>query len=424
MKQLKQIKQIQPKQKSNIFNTNKIHLNNKYIRNDKELLALLKFILAIRKRKRYNKSKLFNKYNNDTKIIDNIDISKSTPNLYNVLPINHNINQYRMIENELNNMRNQINHNNIKNALPQIENKHETPINWTHYNTEPYELIKKVAADRDPIAAKKLVDVVPEFKNMMEDLAELGASSAKDYIKGLEKDIYNLNEKRTDLEDNNNKLNYEIETMQTKLEDINNNKTFLENKVDELNDNINDLSTSNDNFRSENNRLINSIDKYKSDIDGLEKLYQSTKSNLDKIILDEQDMKNKIIQMDDVINAKHKEIELLNELKDQAESKADEEYHIRRQAEEGLREISKVKKQLAKENVNINRSLRLEKINNMTRPQLLKELKLQDTKKPYISSDQLKSMLIEKENLNTVLATPPSTPDIDKYINNDVLDYV
>ena len=37
------------------------------------------------------------------------------------------------------------------------------------------ELVRSVAKDRDPEAAKKLSEDVPEFKGMMEDIAELGA---------------------------------------------------------------------------------------------------------------------------------------------------------------------------------------------------------------------------------------------------------
>ena len=435
MKQMKQTKQ-----KSNIFNSNKIHLNNKYIRNDKELLNLLKFILMIRKKKRSNKQKM-NKYSDahrnavtSPKITSSInevgEIKQHNP--IHILPQSHNINQYRMIENELTNMRNQINQNNRKNSLPTIENKHDPSINWTHHNNDAIELIRKVAVERDPDAAKKLVDAVPEFKNMMSDLHELGASSAKDYIKGLEKDIYALNEKRSYLEENNNKLNYEIEVMQSKLHDIESEKENLENKIDTLEDDLNYksdsltiLNKSNQDIQNQNYQLLEEIERNKTNIDELEKLYQSTKTNLDNIILEEQNMNDKISQMNDVINEKHKEIELLNELKEQAEEKADEEYNIRKQAEEGLKEISKVKKQLAKENVNINRSLRLEQINNMKRTELLKVLKIQDVKKPYISADQLKTMLIEKEGLNITLATPPSTPEkIEDYMNTNIRAYV
>ena len=266
----------------------------------------------------------------------------------------------------------------------------------------------------------------------MQDLTEIGASSAKEYIKHLHKDINILEKNRNDLDENNNKLNYEINSMQDKLNDIENNKSNLEEKITELEDDLNNKATelytlneNNSNIQNQNYQLLSNIEQYKKDISGLEKLYNSTKQNLDKTIIEETKMIEKINQMNEIIEDKHKEIELLNELKEQAEEKADEEYNIRRHAEEGLKEIKTIKKQLAKENVNINRSLRIEKINNMTRPQLLKILKLPDIKKPYLSSDQLKTMLIEKEALHKPLETPPATPErIEKYMNFDSIDYL
>ena len=43
--------------------------------------------------------------------------------------------------------------------------------------------------DKDPEAGKLIVEQVPEFKNMMEEVAEIGASGAKQYIKHLESEI-------------------------------------------------------------------------------------------------------------------------------------------------------------------------------------------------------------------------------------------
>ena len=37
--------------------------------------------------------------------------------------------------------------------------------------------------DKDPEAGKIIVDQVPEFKDMLEKVAEIGASGAKKYIK-------------------------------------------------------------------------------------------------------------------------------------------------------------------------------------------------------------------------------------------------
>ena len=423
------------KQKSNIVNLNKIHLNNKFNRNDKDLLNLLKLILSIRKRKRSNKAKYNNSNNShDSKIISDVNssfIPANQPNTVHLLPQSHNVNQYRMIENELNNLRNQINDTHRKNALPMIENKHETPINWTHKDNDAFELIKRVAKHRDINAANELVKNVPEFKDMMTDLTELGSSSAKEYIKTLHKDINILEKNRSEIEETNSKMSYEINNIQDKLNVIENNKSTLEEKITDLEDELNSksselytLNKTNSDIQDQNYQLLANIDVYKQDISGLEKLYNSTKQKLDSAINQEQDLNNKLNEMNEIIADKHNEIELLNELKEQAEQKVDDEYNIRRQAEEGFKEIKTIKKQLAKENVNINRSLRIEKINNMTRPQLLKILKLQDLKKPYLSADQLKNMLIDKEGLNIPLTTPPATPErIEKYMNNDIIDY-
>ena len=46
--------------------------------------------------------------------------------------------------------------------------------------------------DKDPEAGKLIVEQVPEFKNMMEEVAKIGASGAKKYIKHLESEIKNL----------------------------------------------------------------------------------------------------------------------------------------------------------------------------------------------------------------------------------------
>ena len=49
-----------------------------------------------------------------------------------------------------------------------IENKKVAPINWTDFDHSAIDLIRSVARDRNPESARKLTEVVPEFKNMME----------------------------------------------------------------------------------------------------------------------------------------------------------------------------------------------------------------------------------------------------------------
>ena len=52
---------------------------------------------------------------------------------------------------------------------------------------------------------------------MMEGIAELGASSAKDYIKGLEKDIHRLNETKEQMEEENKILEDIINDQENEL---------------------------------------------------------------------------------------------------------------------------------------------------------------------------------------------------------------
>ena len=68
-----------------------------------------------------------------------------------------------------------------------LENKKVAPINWTDFDHSAIDLIRSVARDRNPDSAKKLAEVVPEFKGMMEDIAELSAPSAKYYLKDQKK---------------------------------------------------------------------------------------------------------------------------------------------------------------------------------------------------------------------------------------------
>jgi DNA-directed RNA polymerase subunit F len=226
--------------------TTKINLNNKYIRQDKELLEILKLIFEKKKRKKRNNDKINSK--NKSSAISGInagvaspkiEIEERKPNFIPVLGNSHNVNTYRMLENEIMQLKNNLNNKRLENGSISLneaknnllENKKEHAINWTHTEPEAFELVRKVAKHRDPQAAKKLVENIPEFKGMMEDLAELGASSAKDHIKALNKDIDILEENRNKLDEHNNKLNDEIDELNFKIKQIENNKDLLESQT-------------------------------------------------------------------------------------------------------------------------------------------------------------------------------------------------
>ena len=73
-----------------------------------------------------------------------------------------------------------------------LENRWEPTINWTAHNKDSFEILRKAVRDKDPEAGKIIVEQVPEFKNMMDEIAEIGAIGAKKYIKHLESEIKNL----------------------------------------------------------------------------------------------------------------------------------------------------------------------------------------------------------------------------------------
>ena len=88
--------------------------------------------------------------------------------------------------------------------------------------------------DKDPEAGKMIVEQVPEFKNIMEEVAEIGASGAKKYIKHLENEIKHL-------ESTKDKYNEDVENIYNDIQD-------KKNKIDELAVNIAHLEQQNFEF--------------------------------------------------------------------------------------------------------------------------------------------------------------------------------
>ena len=76
-----------------------------------------------------------------------------------------------------------------------------------------------------------IVEQVPEFKNMMEEVAKIGASGAKKYIKHLESEIKHL-------EGTKDKYNEDVENIYNDIQE-------KQNKIDELAVNIAHLEQQN-----------------------------------------------------------------------------------------------------------------------------------------------------------------------------------
>jgi len=370
---------------------NKIKFSNKYIRNDKDLYDFIKFLLERKKSKKRIQS--IKKLKSDGKIINSLNSVTHEP--IRMLPMQHNINQYRLIENEINKLNNDLNQFKRLNNISTSSTTPKTILNHTYTNPEAFELVRKVAKHRDIDAANELVKNVPEFKNMMEDLAELGASSAKEHIAAINKDISILEKNRNELDEHNQKLNSEIDELNKKITDMDMNKILLIDKLNDLQKELDEkeqeainLNMSNQQMQNENAALLSRMDQFRSELNKLDGLYNATKNNLDKIQQQEIEMKTHIDDLNNVISEKEKEIEELRKLKEDAYVQSKINY---------------------KSSITANREKRILQINTMQVKQLRKELGIPSSEK-YIKVGDLRNMLIEKEGLNESLDTPLSTP--------------
>ena len=247
----------------------------------------------------------------------------------------------------------------------------------------------------------------------MEDLAELGASSAKEHIKNLNKEIDILEQNRNRMEEQNNKLNYEIEEYSDKVKQIELNKEYLENRISDIENDLsnkgielNDLTESNTKIRDENIFYIDQIDKYKGEVAGLELVYNSTKENLNKAIDKELEMNQKLEMLEEVLKQKEDEIKQVEELKQQAEKKAEEEYTIRRKVERSKSKVDNERKQISKDVIQLKRDGRKSTLRLMT-VENLKKLVI-DTSKitKRITKNELLEIIHEEEGLNDPILTP------------------
>ena len=150
-------------------------------------------ILLINKNKRKSTRKLINKIKNRHEQHRNeaqgdiLKVSEAINNFHRnpILPIYHPVNRYNQIEYDIKNQINEINRKLHDNGSKLLENKREPSINWTAHNNDSFEILRKAVKDKDPEAGKIIVEQVPEFKNMMEEVAAIGASGAKKYINHL-----------------------------------------------------------------------------------------------------------------------------------------------------------------------------------------------------------------------------------------------
>ena len=142
------------------------------------------------------------------------------------------------------------------------------------HNKDSFEILRRAVRDKDPEAGKMIVEQVPEagkmiveqvpeFKNMMEEIAEIGASRAKKYIKHLESEIKNL-------EGTKEKYNEDVENIYNHIQE-------KQNKIDELAANIAHLEQQNYDLLEEIDTKEKQLNEYDTVND---KLYEEKESIL------------------------------------------------------------------------------------------------------------------------------------------------
>ena len=124
--------------------------------------------------------------------------------------------------------------------------------------------------DKDPEVGKLIVEQVPEFKNMMEEVAEIGASGAKKYIKHLEREIKHLEGTKEKYNEDVENIYNDIQDKQNKIDELAANIAHLEQQNYQLLEEIknkekqfNESDTVNDKLYEENEVLLKLIESNK-----------------------------------------------------------------------------------------------------------------------------------------------------------------
>ena len=217
-----------------------------------------------------------------------------------ILNHNFNINNYKELEYKQNELINKINNMKLENGKSKekvllLENKRENPIRWYHNEPELLEVVKE-SFRGNPVAGQKLLSVVPETKEFMEEIHKMGRSEV--------------------MAEAEKKLNE------------------MEEDYDKLRDNYDALQES-------KNKMSKQIEEKEDEFRGLETLTKKQKSEFDKLLVDYTETSSKLEELKNELQDRSKEIEELNEAKRQAEKKAEDEFTIRRKKEDEINEVKK-----------------------------------------------------------------------------------
>ena len=348
--------------------SNKIYLQNKYIRNDKELLEILKLILNKRKNKKRNNShsniiKKHQEHRNEKQGAVGSDIINEVNHYIprSILDHNININNYKELEYKQNELMNKINNMRLENGEKLLlENKRENPIRW--YQNEP-ELLEVVRESfrGNPAAGQKLLTIVPETKEFMEEIHKMGRSEV----------LHEAEKKLMEIEEDYNKLN----------------------------DDYYELQHSKD-------LMAKQIEEKEEEFQGLENLTKKQKEEFDNLLLNYSDASEKLMEIKKELEDRTKEIDELNEAKRQAEKKAEDEFKIRTNLEQSKKEVDEEKKGIVKDVIKLKRDNRKSNLRLMTVEQLKHIVKDKSKITRGIKKPELLEIIYNEEGLNEPVVTP------------------
>ena len=285
-----------------------------------------------------------------------------------ILDHNMNINNYKELEykqNELTHKINNMRHENGEKLL--LENKRENPIRW--YQNEP-ELLEVVRESfrGNPAAGQKLLTVVPETKEFMEEIHKMGRSEV----------LHEAEKKLHEMEDDLNRLN----------------------------DDYNDLQNSKD-------HMAKQIEEKENEYADLESLTKRQKEEFNNLLLNYTDASEKLEEIKKELNERTKEIDELNEAKRQAEKKAEDEFKIRTKLEESKKEVDEEKKGIVKDVIKLKRDNRKSNLRLMTmeklKPLVKDKSKIDNFLRDHgrnIKKDDILKIIFDEEGLNEPVVTP------------------
>lgn len=235
---------------------------------------------------------------------------------------------------------------------------------------------------------------------MFEEVAAIGASGAKKYIKHLENEIKHLEGTKEKYNEEVENIYNHIQEKQNKIDELAANIAHLEQqnyelleKIETKEKQLNEYDTVNDKLYEENETLLKLIETNKFHADSLRTLYNDEQDKYKKTIEELHIKENQLKKLDKNIFLKNTEIDKLMEMIDQ----------LKKEKSEAEQKAEYEKKEEIKKRTTAERNLRISEIGRMTLP-AIKEILINQygydfSKKPYVKVADVKKILKDEEGL-------------------------